>query len=652
MKKKRRLWLRMLVVLVALLVTAGGLGWLHVKRQDLKYEQFRASGAGINQFLGRLARSVEIAVEEGDVDGLMEFYASDYTSPNRGHWVLGEAVESHGVRHYPLEIAGDVDGTRQTFELGSLRKEWSGYLSGIAVIDGATDNGQKLPSDHEERGLGIVCKINIAEEVVAGERARVTVKFILNGRDSGDHVLQDRFFFRWWLRSTGPGADEWEIVRDELLLDSEVSNLRVVSAEPGFERLDSEASGLVVQGEGKTVPYHHRRDPMLNAQRNDVELKFGVIQHAGGGVSACDYDGDGWVDLFFCDGVESRLFRNLGRSGTRPVFRDVTESTGLSGMGRVHSALLVDFDNDGIRDLFLARYESPCRLFFGRERSSEIIGKAEDGGIEFIDGGKATGVPMTEPCVSACALDYNRDGYVDIYVGVNGDAEKEVPRVPFFARNGEPNRLWRNIDGKRFEDVTEVAGVGDPGWSLAVASGDLDGDGWPDLVVANDFGRKNLYRNRGDGTFDECSKQAGTLDFSGGMGVAIGDLDGDGKMDLYTSNIYSNQRWLGEDVALGQYARNLLRSRWLFSDFGEYRDLYAITDGNWKALGKMAGEGNSLFINQCAPGQPWRFREARESCTNRAGWGWGVALMDIDNDSDLDIYAANGWITGKKADDL
>ena len=68
----------------------------------------------------------------------------------------------------------------------------------------------------------------------------------------------------------------------------------------------------------------------------------------------------------------------------------------------------------------------------------------------------------------------------------------------------------------------------------------------------------------------------------------------------------------------------------------------------WRSLGKMAGEGNSLFLNR-GDGENLKFDEARESCTNRAGWGWGVCLADLDNDTDLDIYAANGWITGKKS---
>ena len=90
--------------------------------------------------------------------------------------------------------------------------------------------------------------------------------------------------------------------------------------------------------------------------------------------------------------------------------------------------------------------------------------------------------------MSACCLDFDRDGFVDIYVGVNGDAKNEVPRVPFFARNGKPNRLLRNVGGERFEDVTESSGVGDSGWTLAVACGDLNGDGRLDIAVAGKSG--------------------------------------------------------------------------------------------------------------------------------------------------------------------
>ena len=181
-----------------------------------------------------------------------------------------------------------------------------------------------------------------------------------------------------------------------------------------------------------------------------------------------------------------------------------------------------------------------------------------------------------------------------------------------------------------------------------MAAADYDGDGDGDLVVANDFGRKNLYRNEGDGTFSEVAREAGVLDFSGGMGVAFGDFDDDGLVDLYTSNINSNQRWFGEDMTVTQYTRNVLRSRWMLADFMEYWDLYGLIGSEWIELGKQIGEGNSLFRNR----GDGTFEELKDSHTARAGWGWSVAFFDYDNDTDLDIYAANGWISATPGTDL
>jgi hypothetical protein len=183
---------------------------------------------------------------------------------------------------------------------------------------------------------------------------------------------------------------------------------------------------------------------------------------------------------------------------------------------------------------------------------------------------------------------------------------------------------------------------------MAVAAADLNGDGWPDLIMANDFGKKSVYRNNGDGTFTEVTKQAGVLDFSGGMGVAVGDCDGDGRLDLYFANINSNQRWFGEDRTVKQYMRNVARTRWLFEDFGEYRKLYDLVGPEWRNLGQRIGKGNSLFRNN----GDGTFTELRDSHTTRAGWGWGVAFFDMDNDGDLDLFAANGWISNPSKDDL
>ncbi len=571
---------------------------------DRKYVAFLDSGANINKFLKSYGKAMIAAVESGDAKGLLGFYAKDYRSPGRGSWKLAKESEINGVAHSKLERIGDAE-----FDRTQLAAEIAEYVAGLASVE------------------RIACKINLAEEIEPGESARLTVKYVLDGTDGSGRVLQDRFFFRWWLRAV-EGDAGWEVLKEELFEDPEVSNTRVASSAHGFEPLELSQAG---------IDYVHRRDPNLDPDALGVTLKFAVIQHASGGVATEDYDDDGLPDLLFLDGVQSRLYRHEGVGEDGNVrFKDATAEAGLEGLDRAQCGLFADIDNDGDKDLFVTRYQSANRLY-ENQGDGTFVDRAEDMGMDFVG-----------PSISATALDFDRDGFVDFYVGVNGDAENEVPRIPFFARNGQPNRLFRNVKGERFEDVTDETGVGDSGWSLAVCAGDLNGDGWTDIGVANDFGRKNIYINKGGKSFREVAKEAGTLDFSGGMGIAFADMNGDGLVDIYTSNIYSNQRWLGEKAALMQYVRNTMRSKWLFKDFGEFWDLYRITDGNWQRLGKEAGEGNSLFINQGDE----TFREARESCTNRAGWGWAVALFDADNDADLDIYAANGWITGEKTDDL
>jgi enediyne biosynthesis protein E4 len=450
------------------------------------------------------------------------------------------------------------------------------------------------------------------------------VKFILDGADPQGAVFQDRHFYRWrLLNQAPPGAGyDWKIVRDEL-----IEGLRVAGDGRSFTEVDPAAAG---------IDFRHGRDPKLEAARHSAEMKFDIIEHGSGGVSAVDYDNDDRPDIFFPDGVRSRLYRNVGGAPGQVRFVDVTGAAGLDGVDQANAGIFADVDNDGHSDLFVVRYLAPNRFF------------RNNGDGTFTDRSREMGLDLNTTSVTACFLDYDGDGFVDLYVGTYGDAFNDIPRLPFFAQNAQPNRLYHNEGGRGFRDVTARSGTGDTGWSLAVTSADYDRDGDADLAVANDFGRKCLFRNNGDGTFTDVAKEAGVLDFSGGMGLTFGDFDDDGLLDLYTSNINSNQRWFGEDMTVSQYVRNVSRTKWIVLDAPEYWKFYQLVGSDWAEIGKMIGEGNSLFRNQ----GDGTFVELKDSHTNRAGWGWSVAFFDADNDTDLDIYAANGWITNKNKDDL
>ncbi len=599
-KRRKALWILgvlMVAVIVTVALTLHAMG-----RSDAEHARFYNAGKTINDFLKSYCKGLEKAHAEGRPGPVVGLYGDEYLVPARGRWSWSDEQSLGDVAALHLVPVGDEDIGRS-----ELAAEVVDYLAGLTAIDQT------------------ICKIDLIEEIEPERWAVLTVKFILDGVDRDGRLFQDRMFYRWHLvNQAGPEeAYAWKIIRDEL-----VEGIRVAGDAQGLVDVDPKSLG---------IDFEHQRDPKLHMKDKRDELQFGVIQHASGGLSAADYDLDGHPDLFFLGGRECRLYRNQGFDDDVTGFADVTAEAGLEGIDQAHVALFADFDNDGDRDLFVGRYLAPSRYF------------RNDGDGTFSDASAELGIDqLVEPIASATLLDYDRDGYVDLYLGINGNAFEAFPRLPFYAQNGEPNRLLRNADGKSFVDVTAESGTGDVGWSLAVAAGDYDGDGYPDLAVANDFGRKNLYRNNGDGTFTETAKEAGVLDFSGGMGLAWGDFDDDGSADLYTSNINSNQRWFGEDMTVSQYTRNVLRSRWMLADFGEYWDLYKLIGTDWIELGQQIGEGNSLFRNR----GDGTFEELKDSHTGRAGWGWSVAFFDLENDGDQDLYAANGWVSNTPGTDL
>ena len=605
-KWARRIAKGMLIGIALLVVSTLGLLW-RMDAQDREHAKFLECGKDVNKFLKKYAAAIRNCGGQRDVQPLLAFYSSSYSAPQRGDWVfqgpedLGDVLQSRYV-----------NVNKADYSIDELKEDLSRYIATSRSIE------------------NVECKIGEFELMRPHEEVVLTVNYLLNGEDTDDPRSQDRFVFRWNLKYVeGAKEDElhWQITKDEL-----VEGVREAGKGTGFRRVENESIGLVGD-DGKQ--FVHARDPKLDPLKSSKPLKFGVIQHAAGGATSVDYDLDGKVDLFFPDGIQSRLYRNTS-DGETVSFRDVTEESGLKGLDQATCGLFADVDGDGDLDLFVTRYYAPCRMYLN------------DGQGSFADAAQTLGLDLVEPCMTACVLDYDLDGRLDLYVGINGNAFEQSPNIPFYATNAEPNRLFRNVDGQRFDDVTASAGVGTTGWTLAVCAGDYDSDGDSDIGVANDFGRKVLYQNNGNGTFSDVAKEAGVLDFSGGMGIAFADFNDDQSLDIYTSNINSNQRWFGEESTLWQYSRNLVRTKWVFEDYPHFRELYGLIGDEWRQLGQQIGEGNSLFYNN----KNGTFRELKDCHATRAGWSWGVAPFDMDNDSDLDIYVCNGWVSGPKTDDL
>ena len=597
----------------ATLFLALGLITRHLERRDSEHTRFYETGRSIHQFLSSYCQAMKSAHLEQKNEPLFAHYSASFSHSGRG-----------GYAWSPSLVVAGVDWQERTTEAPAEGEE----LSPIHELAAELESFETLEAAR--------CKIDRIEALEPGVSSRLTVKIILAGTDRAGRSVETKSFFRWFLRKEADAPERWRIVGDELVHGERVAGTRTDLVAP-----DPEALG---------IDFRHHRDPRLDMKRQQQALRFGVVQHSSGGIAAADYDGDERPDLLFLDGVRPRLYRNLGLRDGLPRFRDVTREEGLGEIGSAHSALWVDFDNDGDRDLFVARYLAPNRFYRNTGPSSDEP--------RFREESRVVGLDAELPSTSATVLDFDRDGFLDLYVAAFGNAFEAVPRLPFYATNGSANRLYRNLGGERFVDVTEDTGTGDTGWSLAVATADLDSDGWPDLAVANDFGRKTLLRNRGTDSggfprFEDVTRRAGALDFSGGMGLTFGDYDDDGRVDLYTSNIHSNQRWFGEDITVNQYLRNLLRSPWAVSDAGQLLELYDLLGTDWIELGQQIGEGNSLFRNRTGESLAGiEMEEVRNSHAERVGWGWGVAFFDADNDSDLDLYAANGWISNAPETDL
>lgn len=336
-----------------------------------------------------------------------------------------------------------------------------------------------------------------------------------------------------------------------------------------------------------------------------------LLETTGCGAAAFDYDGDGWLDLFVVNGTTlegfpkgkepvSHLYRNR-RDGT---FEDVTAKAGLALSGWGQGACAGDYDNDGHEDLFVT--------FWGHNR---LFRNRGDGTFE--ETSKSAGLDVSRRRWGAgCAfLDYDRDGRLDLFAANYIDLD--LDRVPgpesgLCRYKGVPvacgppglpgakNILYRNTGNGRFTDVSEASTItGASGtYALGVSTLDFDDDGWVDLYVANDSNPSALYRNNRDGTFTDIGVNAGCA-FSqdgkpqAGMGVAIGDYNRDGRMDIFKTN--------------------------------------------------FAGDTSTLYMN--AGSNLCEDRTFASGVGRNTRWlGWGVSFLDLDLDGWLDLFLVNGHV--------
>jgi hypothetical protein len=337
------------------------------------------------------------------------------------------------------------------------------------------------------------------------------------------------------------------------------------------------------------------------------------------GLAIGDINGDMLEDVYVCQGkgLPNRLL--LAQPDGTVV--DASAQFGVDLLDETRSALIVDLDNDGDQDMVIATTE--FAIFY------------ENTGGEKLE--KRLRLPTADTS-SIAAADVDNDGLLDIYICGYQNALHEIGvlanPVPYHdATNGAPNYMIRNQGSWKFIDVTKAWGLNGNNnrFSLAAAFDDFDNDGDTDLYVTNDFGRNNLYKNqatRGETPrFVDTAALAGVEDTSFGMSVAWGDVNRDGRMDLYISNMFSAA---GNRVT---YQRQFKEG----------------SDGKHLEQMRYLARGNSLFLNQ----GNGRFVDVSEPAgVMNSQWTWASRFCDINNDGWLDILATNGFLTGPKAGDL
>jgi tetratricopeptide (TPR) repeat protein/peroxiredoxin len=544
-------------------------------------------------------------VEPGSDDYATEKYAFELSAA-LGRWVRDVKLSVQRVSSIqellgtPLEMSAltpvHEEVLRSGFGLDATRRQF----------------GDARPATHGEAlgaltaWLGSVQKVETFEfeinEIAVTAEKPLTVKIamrydLVGGRGTGE--LEERVG-SWRMLCAQPSEGKWEILRWEA----------------GAEILCVGAGGFVDISEhalGENRSYGEQMLRGVDYWRTVLDGACGMDIYANNGVAMGDFDNDGFDDMYVCQpsGLPNRLYRNKG-DGT---FEDVTEKAGVGLLDSTACALFADLDNRGLQDLIVVCGSGP--LLYQNQGDGSFSLKRD--AFEF----------AAEPqgaFTHAAIADYDGDGRLDIYFCTYmyylGLDQYHYPAPYYDARNGPPNVLMHNEGGGRFVERTVAAGlnVENNRYSFACAWGDANGNGHPDLCLANDFGTSQLYRNNGDGTFTMASGESHVDDVGAGMSACWCDFNNDGHQDIYTTSMWE---------AAGQRVSE--QTQFHPKASAEIREKY-----------RRHARGNALYRNA---GDGTFENVAQETGTAMGRWSWSADFWDVDHDGFPDLYVTNGYVS-------
>jgi tetratricopeptide (TPR) repeat protein len=552
-------------------------------------------------------------VAPGSDEYITEKYAFEIES------LLGEwsAALKRSVRDLSA-LAKMLDGSIEGFSFAAAKETGLRAGGGIEVVRRAFRNdrvhGKERFLQEIRAWLGPVATVDVAEFAITAIEEIASAPLAVRLEIRYDVVAQRTD--RQREERVGTWSTEWR--RDE------AATWKVTKWQAGEETL-SRASGPVFlevtsQALGGTDSYQKQMLRGSDYWRTVLDGACGIDVYGNNGLAAGDFDNDGFDDLYICQpaGLPNRLYRNRG-DGT---FEDVTEKSGVGVLDNTACALFADFQNRGLQDLLVVCGGGPL-LFLNQGNGTFAIKRDA---FQFAH-------PPEGTFTHAAIADYDRDGRLDIYFCLYsyylGLDQYHYP-VPYFdARNGPANFLLHNEGNAVFVDRTKAAGLNaeNDRYSFASAWGEAGSSGFPDLYVANDFGRSNLYRNNGDGTFAAISDAAHVEDPGAGMSACWSDYNNDGKQDIYAANMWSaaGQRVSGQKLFHEKASEDV------------------------RALYRRHARGNSLYRNL----GDGRFENVSQLAGAEMGrWSWCSDFWDFDHDGYPDLYVANGYISAVERSDL
>jgi len=322
----------------------------------------------------------------------------------------------------------------------------------------------------------------------------------------------------------------------------------------------------------------------------------------GTGVAIGDYDNDGRPDLFVINKTgHNKLFRNLGDW----KFEDVTDRAGVAGPADAwtQGVTFADVNNDGLLDIYVCRFAAPNLLYINQ------------GDGTFKEMAHAYGLDISDSCNMAAFCDYDRDGWLDVFIQTNS-------LDPLLRPNGQKNYLFHNNGDGTFTNVTEKAGIQGEAQGHSVIWWDYDNDGWPDIYISNDFAPPDvLYHNNGDGTFTNTIDKVVPHMPHASMGSDLGDVNNDGLIDFLALDMAASTHELDQRGMASERDNN--------------------PDDETQPTTPPQLLRNALYINTDTGVCQEAAFMAGLAATD---WTWGVRMEDLDCDGRLDVFVTNGMV--------